>query len=97
MHLSVIQHGKMWSSYGRNSTFDGLFRAGVLLGPFAQDRALENRQVRRAHQTARKASLLSSTIERLRHKLNRDPAHAVISGKSSRSLNLSNAAPLLGF
>ena len=33
----------------------------------------------------------------LRHKLNGDPAHAVISGKNSQCFNLSKAASLLGF
>ena len=33
----------------------------------------------------------------LRHKPNGDPAYPVISGKSSRSFDLSNAAPMLGF
>ena len=33
----------------------------------------------------------------LRHELNRDPAHAEISGKNSRPSNLASAAALLGF
>ena len=36
-------------------------------------------------------------LVRLRHKPNRDPAHAVISGKNFQSFNLSNAASSLGF